>query len=577
MPRSRITRTALGCSGLGWLPALHALDRAARELLEQRLGHLGAGAVAGAQEQHPRARAPPCAPAPARREPQRRDAAPPPALGEQLAAAREVERVVGVAAVGRAAPRRHQPAVAQLAQVVGDQVLRLARPARSAPAPAGRCAPARSAAATAADAPPAAESAAACSRRMAGVRSRHENTSIEFDAFSGTAPATVGQVRVGLLGPLEVERRGPAASTSAAAGCARCSPGSRSTPAARSRTGALVDAVWEDDAAGRRGARAAVARLPPAPRARRRRRCVAPAAGGYRLASSPTTSTRMRFERARRDGRGALRDGDPERAATLAARGARRCGAARRSPTSTGQPLRRRGRRGSRTCAWPRCVDRVEAELAARPRRRASSPSSRRCAAEHPLHERARRAAASRALYAAGRQADALAAYERIRARARRRARRAARRPSCRPRTSRSCAASAAAGRGRAAAHQPARAASRASSAASASSSAIGDAARDAPARHAGRPRRRGQDAAGARGGGAAGWTASPTACGWSSSRRSTADVEIVPGRARRARPARGRAARAAAPRAAARRARARCSTRSPTATRSSCSTTAST
>jgi hypothetical protein len=44
---------------------------------------------------------------------------------EQLAAARQVERVVGVAAVGQAAPRGDQSTVAQLTQVVGDEVLRL--------------------------------------------------------------------------------------------------------------------------------------------------------------------------------------------------------------------------------------------------------------------------------------------------------------------------------------------------------------------------------------------------------------------------------------------------------------------
>src|SRR5918995_6055 len=65
MPRSRITRTALGCSGLGWLPALAAL--------------------------------------------------------------RQLEDVVAVAPVGRAATHRDETAVAQLAQVVGDEALAPAR------------------------------------------------------------------------------------------------------------------------------------------------------------------------------------------------------------------------------------------------------------------------------------------------------------------------------------------------------------------------------------------------------------------------------------------------------------------
>ena len=45
--------------------------------------------------------------------------------GEQLAAAGEIEHVVRVAAVGQAAARRDQAAVAQAAQVVGDEVLAL--------------------------------------------------------------------------------------------------------------------------------------------------------------------------------------------------------------------------------------------------------------------------------------------------------------------------------------------------------------------------------------------------------------------------------------------------------------------
>ena len=46
--------------------------------------------------------------------------------GEQLAAAHQLEDVVGVATVGEAATRGDQPAVAQLAQVVGDEALAVA-------------------------------------------------------------------------------------------------------------------------------------------------------------------------------------------------------------------------------------------------------------------------------------------------------------------------------------------------------------------------------------------------------------------------------------------------------------------
>ena len=42
---------------------------------------------------------------------------------EHLSAARQVEDVVSVAAVGRATPQRDEATVAQLAQVVGDQAL----------------------------------------------------------------------------------------------------------------------------------------------------------------------------------------------------------------------------------------------------------------------------------------------------------------------------------------------------------------------------------------------------------------------------------------------------------------------
>ena len=60
IPRSAITRTALACNGLGWLPALRDSMVCPERYGEQRLGHLRAGAVARAQEQDPRA-APPAA------------------------------------------------------------------------------------------------------------------------------------------------------------------------------------------------------------------------------------------------------------------------------------------------------------------------------------------------------------------------------------------------------------------------------------------------------------------------------------------------------------------------------------
>jgi hypothetical protein len=100
------------------------------EVVQQRLGDLRAGAVAGAEEEHARS-----APASRRFEPRRggqskagvqRCAG----LAEQLAAAREVEAVVAVAAVEGAAANRDQSDLPQLPQVVGDERLWLAQRAR---------------------------------------------------------------------------------------------------------------------------------------------------------------------------------------------------------------------------------------------------------------------------------------------------------------------------------------------------------------------------------------------------------------------------------------------------------------
>ena len=130
IPRSRITRTALGCSGFGMAPGAGGVDRALRHVLEQRLGDLRARAVPRAQEQHPRL-APRAARRRARsgrrrREPTAPGCSAPPAACSCSPAAREVDRVVAVASVGRAATRGDEPAVAQLAQVVRHQALRLA-------------------------------------------------------------------------------------------------------------------------------------------------------------------------------------------------------------------------------------------------------------------------------------------------------------------------------------------------------------------------------------------------------------------------------------------------------------------
>jgi hypothetical protein len=113
----------VGVQRLGVAPGAARLDRATAEPLGQRLGHLRAGAVAGAQEEHARARA---------RDRVRRRRQPQPGVQrlagrrEQRATAREVEAVVRLAAVGRAAPRRDEAVGSQARQVVGDEALRSA-------------------------------------------------------------------------------------------------------------------------------------------------------------------------------------------------------------------------------------------------------------------------------------------------------------------------------------------------------------------------------------------------------------------------------------------------------------------
>ena len=117
----------VGVERLGVAPCAARVDGVPGALDEQRLGDLRPGAVAGAEEQDPA----PCAAA-ARRSgvgggtsrsagverPARR--------GEQVPAAEEVGAVVDVAPVGGAASGGDEPGVAELGEVVRDEVLRRA-------------------------------------------------------------------------------------------------------------------------------------------------------------------------------------------------------------------------------------------------------------------------------------------------------------------------------------------------------------------------------------------------------------------------------------------------------------------
>ena len=111
---------------LGLAARAGRLDRVPAELAEQRLGHLRAGAVPGAQEQHPDADPDPRR---GRRDQPQARVQSPAGVGQEFAAAGQVDAVIGVSAVGRTAPGRHQPARPELAEVVGNQALRLAEQA----------------------------------------------------------------------------------------------------------------------------------------------------------------------------------------------------------------------------------------------------------------------------------------------------------------------------------------------------------------------------------------------------------------------------------------------------------------
>src|SRR5437763_1394400 len=101
------------------------LDGARRSVFDEGFGDLGAGAVAGAQEQQPRS-------SPSRLDVvrrHRRDREPgmerAPGFAEQIPAAEQIGAVVHVATVSGASTGAHDAGAAELRQVVGDQVLRL--------------------------------------------------------------------------------------------------------------------------------------------------------------------------------------------------------------------------------------------------------------------------------------------------------------------------------------------------------------------------------------------------------------------------------------------------------------------
>ena len=133
---------------------------------------------------------------------------------------------------------------------------------------------------------------------------------------------------------------------------------------------------------------------------------------GYRLAVRPDDVDAVLFERLATAGRRALTDGDPDRAASTL----REALALWRGPAladSDGQPWATTAATRLEERRLTATEDRIEAELALGASA-AVLPELEALAAEHPLRERLQ-GQLVRTLYAAGRQADALAAYEEVR------------------------------------------------------------------------------------------------------------------------------------------------------------------
>jgi predicted ATPase/DNA-binding SARP family transcriptional activator len=219
-------------------------------------------------------------------------------------------------------------------------------------------------------------------------------------------------VRIALLGMLEVDHDGRRLEVSG--GRLQALLARLALDAGRPvATATLADAVWEDDvpADEHHALQSLVSRLR---RALGDSALVAQAPGGYRLALDRDAVDAHRFEDLARDGGAALRAGDHDRAATVLHDAL----ALWRGPALTGLT----GRFATQAAAHLddlRCtaqLDRIAADM------RRTGPSAalvaelERLSAAHPLDERVARQLLQ-ALAQAGRQADALAVYERVRAR----------------------------------------------------------------------------------------------------------------------------------------------------------------
>ncbi len=216
-------------------------------------------------------------------------------------------------------------------------------------------------------------------------------------------------VRIGILGALQIERDG--SPVEIAGGRLRSLLARLALAGGKPvSTGALVDAVWDDELPSDQQ-HALQSLISRARRALGDADAIVPAPGGYTLASDGVDA--HRFEELAAQGASALRDGDPQRAAdTLGEALGLWRGPALADLTS--QPLQAAAAHleDQRLNAL---ADRAEAELALGLGGKVVAELET-ALAQHPLHERLAARHIS-ALFAAGRQADALAAYERIRSR----------------------------------------------------------------------------------------------------------------------------------------------------------------
>ncbi|MFN8205105.1 MAG: BTAD domain-containing putative transcriptional regulator, partial [Solirubrobacteraceae bacterium] len=217
-------------------------------------------------------------------------------------------------------------------------------------------------------------------------------------------------MHVGILGPLQVEHDGRPIEVGG--GRLRALVACLALEAGRPvRADRLVEAVWDhgDQADAAHSLQSLVSRLR---RALGGAELVPAAPGGYRLAVEPDAVDAARFERLADDGGAALARGDHAAAADLLAEALAlwRGPALADVPDSTIAQAAAAALEARRLTAL---ADRIEADLALGAGARVIAELES-LTADHPLDERFS-AQLMTALYAGGRQADALAVYERVR------------------------------------------------------------------------------------------------------------------------------------------------------------------